>query len=656
MNSFIRVFLVLILISILGLYSNAQPLAAPQNCFVEKGSLGGALLKWDTTSRANGYVVYKSFDGLPFARVAAVHRNIFLDWWVFPDHLYRFYVTAFRMVNTLPEEGFSSDTIPFALGLHHAPLPGQGVIGGRITDGQSGLPLKGAVVSLFSPGKLWSEKTHTDSGGVYWAALDTGKYILRADKFDYFSEWFDNVLHVDSASVVSIHEDSLMISNFALRHIPIPEAVTVTGVVTDSLNGQPLAQTFVAFLRPHRWLRELQVVTGLFGGFPVERLDLPGLGRLFGVVWMGKTDLNGTFNARVIKGLKYIALAFKPGYIPEFYNNKYTPITADRLRLLNDTSGIDFKLLSNPVAINSLAGSVVDSAGTGIPSNVILYRKSVFGRIPVRFTMTDSLGNFEFHHLVDGVFYLKAFPVDAYMPAWYSNIDCGVRNWRFADTIRITGDVSGVEVCVKPAPLLGFARISGHVRRGSGNLMAEMAEQAVTVYAVSSLTNEIIAYDISEDDGSFSIENLPEGTYTIVTDKEDMTAANEPILTLDAANNYDVNNTVITMNADLLSVDEKIDVIPNVYKLYQNYPNPFNPSTQIQFDLPKQSMVVLKVFNLIGQEVEVLVNKDLAAGTHTVKWNAQSAGTGIYFFKIVASQSDGSGTRFTEVRKMIYLK
>ena len=656
MNNFLRVFSVLVLILVCGLYSNAQPLAAPQNLAVKVGEFGGASLNWDTVGGAMGYIVHKSIDNSPFARIAVIHRSMFIDWWIFPDHLYRYYVTAFRTIDMVMEESVSSDTVTFAFGLHHPPLPGQGIIGGRVADDITGLPLRGAVVRIFQPGKLWSEKTHTDTGGIYWAAIDTGRYILHADKYDYFGEWFDNVLHVDSVTVVNVHEDSLSVANFALRHISVPEVVTVSGIVTDSLNSQPLAQTFVAFLRPHRWLRELQVVTGLFGGLPMECVDVPGLGRLFGVVWMGKTDANGVYNARVIKGLKYIALAFKPGYVAEFYDNKYIPLTADRLRFMSDTSGINFKLLSNPIAVNTLGGSVVDSSGTGIPSNVILYRKTIFGRIPVRFTMTDSLGNFEFKQLVNGVFYMKAFPVDAYSPAWYSKYDCGVRNWRFADTINITGNVTGIDLCVKPVPRLGFARIAGYVRGPRGNLMAETIEQAVTVYAVSTATNQIVGYDVSEGDGSYSIENLPAGTYSIVIDKEGLTGVSEPIITVDETNNYEVADATVSVVSDPTLVEEQAVSVPAVFKLYQNYPNPFNPSTQIRFDLPKSSSVVLKVFNLIGQEVEVLVNKDLAAGTHTVKWNAQTAGTGIYFFKIIATPADGSGARFTEVRKMIYLK
>lgn len=656
MNFYLRIFVlsILLVVCVVLAYSQAPP--APENLTVQKGLLGGAILNWDTSSGAVGYIIYKSIDGSHFGRAGATHRHGFVDWWVFPDLLYRYYVTAFNMVGMTMEESGPSDTVQFAIGLHHSPLPGQGVIGGKIVDDLTQAPLKGAVVRFFSPGKLFAEKTHTDSGGVYWAALDSGRYLVRADKFDYFGEWFDDVYRVENATVINLHADSLAVANFALRHVPVPVPVTVSGRVTDTLTGNPLQNAFVAFLRPHRWLRELQVVTGLFGGFMNECTDISGLGRLFGVVWVGRTDQDGYYTAHLIKDLKYIALAFKPGYIPEFYDNKYTPFGADRLRFSQDTSGIDFKLLNNPLAIHSMYGSVVDSAGMGIPSNVIVYRKTIYGRLPVRFVMTDSLGNFECHYLVSGIFYIKAFPIDAYAPAWFSKIDCGVRNWRFADTLQVSGDVEGIEICVEPAPRLGFARIAGNIDSNPGNLFLAAPEQGVTAYAVSTATNQIMGYDVTEDDGTYAIENLPEGTYSIVVDKEGFYSASTPVVTVDESNNYEVSDASLTLDPEPSSVDDDNNSLPLVYKLYQNYPNPFNPTTQIQFDLPKASRVTLKIFNVIGQQVAVLINTIMEPGTHTARWNAKEAGTGIYFVKIVATPVNGNGTSFNQVRKMILMK
>jgi len=73
--------------------------------------------------------------------------------------------------------------------------------------------------------------------------------------------------------------------------------------------------------------------------------------------------------------------------------------------------------------------------------------------------------------------------------------------------------------------------------------------------------------------------------------------------------------------------------------LYQNYPNPFNPTTKIEFDLPKQSKVTLKIFNLLGQEIADLMNKNLAAGKYSVDFNASNLPSGIYFYKLTTEQN-----------------
>ena len=89
--------------------------------------------------------------------------------------------------------------------------------------------------------------------------------------------------------------------------------------------------------------------------------------------------------------------------------------------------------------------------------------------------------------------------------------------------------------------------------------------------------------------------------------------------------------------------------LPEAFALRQNYPNPFNPVTQVAFDLPKASHVTLTVYNVLGQEVDVLMNKRMEAGSHVAEWDAESFSTGVYFYRIAADN-------FTETKKMLLLK
>jgi hypothetical protein len=88
---------------------------------------------------------------------------------------------------------------------------------------------------------------------------------------------------------------------------------------------------------------------------------------------------------------------------------------------------------------------------------------------------------------------------------------------------------------------------------------------------------------------------------------------------------------------------------PDKFALNQNYPNPFNPSTSIEFQLPKESFVTLKVYNILGVEIATLVNEQKPAGVHKINFDASGLTSGLFIYKI----SIGS---FEQTRKMMLLK
>ena len=97
------------------------------------------------------------------------------------------------------------------------------------------------------------------------------------------------------------------------------------------------------------------------------------------------------------------------------------------------------------------------------------------------------------------------------------------------------------------------------------------------------------------------------------------------------------------------SVKQIDGATPTQFELTQNYPNPFNPSTVINYSIPVNGMVSLKVFNVLGQEVATLVNEMQTVGNYKATFNATSLSSGVYFYKIEAGN-------FTSVKKMMFLK
>lgn len=90
-------------------------------------------------------------------------------------------------------------------------------------------------------------------------------------------------------------------------------------------------------------------------------------------------------------------------------------------------------------------------------------------------------------------------------------------------------------------------------------------------------------------------------------------------------------------------------ISPSDFKLYQNYPNPFNPGTIINYQLPMNNFVSLKIYNIVGQEIATLVNENQSAGSYKVNFDGKDLPSGIYFCRIQAGN-------YSAVKKMILLK
>jgi hypothetical protein len=90
--------------------------------------------------------------------------------------------------------------------------------------------------------------------------------------------------------------------------------------------------------------------------------------------------------------------------------------------------------------------------------------------------------------------------------------------------------------------------------------------------------------------------------------------------------------------------------IATEFTLSQNYPNPFNPTTTIEFSLPQTGQVTLKIFDLLGREIAVLLDEPFSAGQYKADWNASGLESGMYFYRLQV------GRNFVQTRKLILMK
>lgn len=104
-----------------------------------------------------------------------------------------------------------------------------------------------------------------------------------------------------------------------------------------------------------------------------------------------------------------------------------------------------------------------------------------------------------------------------------------------------------------------------------------------------------------------------------------------------------------TTNGGLTFVNQISNNTPKSFELHQNYPNPFNPVTKINYALPNQRFVTLKIYDITGREIQTLVNEVKQAGYYTVDFNGSHLSSGVYFYKIKSSH-------FVSVKRMVLIK
>ncbi len=168
--------------------------------------------------------------------------------------------------------------------------------------------------------------------------------------------------------------------------------------------------------------------------------------------------------------------------------------------------------------------------------------------------------------------------------------------------------------------------------------------------------------DYSDVNGKYNLVVLNDGEYTIKIKGPDTLNLNWSISldgnflsTGDSVKINVSNDQIVKLDfkapITITEVDEKnsFNDIPTLFILKQNFPNPFNPSTTIEYQIPHETFVSIKVYDSIGREVATLVNNQQKAGVYKIHFNAENISSGIYFCRIAAEN-------YTAVRKMLLLK
>jgi photosystem II stability/assembly factor-like uncharacterized protein len=301
----------------------------------------------------------------------------------------------------------------------------------------------------------------------------------------------------------------------------------------------------------------------------------------------------------------------------------------------------------------AVAGRVyIQGNGTASSGYVkaLKYNASTNTVVVIDSSIIETTGDYLIRNVTRDTIYIAAFPDDediidahpTYVPTYYGGVNTGTINWLNAQKIYVNNNIFNIDVQSFPiVSHVAVNSVSGWVYSAPPNI--NPLKDAI-VYA--KLGNQFYGYGVSRAGGVYDVNNLAPGTYTFTCDRMGYRSVTKDT-TLPVNNVINFNFYLTLFNP--IGISQIGTDVPAVFRLEQNYPNPFNPSTNIKFSVPERSAVKLVVYDMLGKQLDMLINEELSAGIYKVTWNAAKYSSGIYFYRVIAKG-------FTDTKKMIVVK
>jgi hypothetical protein len=641
-----KLLVILLLLSFVGIAQTVTP--APTNL---KATIfgytshdnNGVVLTWDysqdtTSMTIVEFNIYKRLgaiaDTTHFMKIGhSFHRSFVDPILPPPGKKVTYYVTA--VINNI--ESDASNMVESEL---PAPPPPDstkvefGKISGNLFDDLSNAPIANGEIAfiptMFNPTvdcHNFQEPVKTDSNGNFSARLSAGDYFIYSSAHGYYGEFFDNVKDIKNATKVTVKVGDSLVYSIGLAKIVPPVTYSVSGWVKDG-SGISQKAKLTAFIankqfNPSCW----------------------------NMLYQAKTDSLGNYQIKGIKPGDTIVVFAEPfdhAFLPQYYNGKTDYKTADRIGVTADVININFTLVAKPVFDNGISGIVMDSAGTTIvKGSVFAFRKGVdlkdrFG-FKRRVQIDTLTGAYSFTNIEPGEYILLA-EGHGYVPSFFKYDGSTTLNWKNADSVVVTDSslVTGINFNLKThVKKTGGGFAFGTVKGNDGSTLPGTLNYLVDA------NGNFADYCLTDLDGSYIISNIDAGSYTMISSLASFQNA-QKTLTVDYINNSTLNVDVSLTPNSTTGINDKVTTLIG-YALNQNYPNPFNPNTIISYQVPQNSFVTLKVYNILGKEVATLVNEQQIAGKYNFNFKANNLASGIYIYKLTAGN-------FTSVKKLTLLK
>ncbi|MDR3609256.1 MAG: T9SS type A sorting domain-containing protein [Ignavibacteriaceae bacterium] len=588
-------------------------------------------LTWDYAQTPSpsmvSFNIYKKMGALSdttsFIKISDTFQKIFIDPQIHEGDIASYYVTAvINHIESDPSNKVEIEVVP--------PVIAFGKISGNLYDDSTkGTVGIGNVDFIPANDSMhimdnFGMSVMTDSFGNFSARLRPGDYYMYSAARRYYGEFYDNVKTIQNATKITLNANDSLYFSIGLARIIPPVTYSVSGWVKDG-SGNSLKAMLTAFI--------------------TNRQHNPSCWELS---YVARTDSQGNYQINGVKPGDTLVVYAEPlnrAFIPQYYNGKSTFETADRIGITGNVTDINFTLAAKPVYNNGISGTVKDSAGTTVVAgSVIIYKQNNNRFVFKGRAKTDTLtGVYSFTNLEPGQYILLA-EGRGYVPSFFKYDGSVTMNWKKADSVVVTETslVSDVNFFLKLHTVhVGGGFVFGTVRGNDGSTLPGSLNYIVDA------GGDFVDYCVSDLDGSYMIGTVEAGSYTMVSSLVSFQDAQKTV-SIDYTSNSTLNVDVSLSPNSTTGVSDKVTVVSG-YELKQNYPNPFNPSTTITYQIPQNSFVSLKVYNILGNEVATLVNEQQLAGRYNFNFKANNLASGVYIYRLQAGS-------FISVRKLTLLK
>ncbi|MBX3042724.1 MAG: carboxypeptidase regulatory-like domain-containing protein [Candidatus Kapabacteria bacterium] len=505
-------------------------------------------------------------------------------------------------------------------------------VSGTVND-VDGNSIKMGMISVFSYSdnngrlnKSFVFNARFENGIFEIPNLDKGEYYILVEAFSmnnttaYYPTWYDNAINFDDAKPIEIDCGDEIELAFIIKEIPKPKMYKVSGKVVDADDFEPVRNGVVEF-----------------------RGEDINSGKMIGHTF--KLNQNGTFEGKLPDSFIYKAVASgvyfsndqnRPqAYFPQFYELADNPTDAKSIMLTDDRTDIDFYLVKVPNYENNIYGTVVDIEDNpleGIEVTAFLVNsdgKFVKYIYMGKSSITDEFGNYKIENLIPGDYVILARPHSRTLsPGFYVEDDISTLSWQ--EATRVSVDEEGSHGSYQITLTLierngGKGIVRGNVGRDKKGFVNSKDDPSdailgASVYLVNAKNN--VTHSLSTDEfGKFELNNVAEGTYTLVLDKIGYQGSKTEITIGDG---NVVEKDMEMSPVDVTSVNDEITFG------FEVYPNPATDFVNVQIEqVNTESRIIL--YNNTG--IEVLRLNALTGNIQSINTSELPAGS--YFLKVL---------------------